>query len=129
MFISNFANAPKWGLWDEGKGEKISQGPVGVGATFQWWEKLLGKKMVYNLQITEWEPNKKLAFWIPKLASGEPGTLVVTLEPVEGKTRMIIDVGFELTGYRKLIRPAFGWAIRREGWALKIKSILEARAL
>ncbi len=126
-FISDFTNAPKWGLWDEGKGEQTSEGPVGVGTTFQWWEKYLGKRMVYDLQITEWEPNKKFTFWVPKLATGEPGIFVARLESMEGKTRLAMDVGFEASGLRKLIRSLFAYGVKREGWASKVKSTLEAQ--
>jgi uncharacterized protein YndB with AHSA1/START domain len=58
-FLTDFQNTPKW---DIGVLEtrQTSEGPAGLGTTFQNIGPFLGRKSVREYKVTEYEPNKKV---------------------------------------------------------------------
>ena len=116
--------------WQTGvmESEQTSEGPVGVGTTLRSVSTLLGKRLESTLEITEYEPNKKVGF---KTLSGTiPVEGSYTFESVEGGTKLELEGEGEVSGVFKLAEPLVARTAQRqwEGSFATLKDILEAGA-
>jgi len=129
-FVSDFNNAPKWNFVPEI--EQTSKGPLGLGTTFRHRTRLMGKQLVYEDRITEWEPNKKVTAYSERNFRKKPAYVQITLEPVDGKTQMTIVTAYAspngLSPWR-LLMPILAWTFKRQGLEGKVKRILESQAV
>jgi len=126
-FVSDFRNAPKWGFVKEV--EQTSEGPLGFGTTFRHGAKVMGKRLVYEDRIAEWEPNRKVTVWSDRNFRKKPAYVRIALEPVDRKTRMIIVTGYAApSGLWKLIMPILVWAFKRQRLEDNVRLILESQA-
>ena len=84
-YLTNFENNPKWQ-----KGMKsckfTSEGPVGVGTTYQQVAGFLGKTIVTKLEVIEYEPNRLVKF--VSRESTFPLRILRSVEPIEGGTHV-----------------------------------------
>jgi uncharacterized protein YndB with AHSA1/START domain len=127
QFISDFSNATKWELYSEG--EQTSPAPTGLGTTFRFGGKFMGKDLTYEGRISEWEPNKKFTFWSDKFIRKKPAYLQFTLEPVGNGTKMTtVYAAAALTGLWRLVKPILLWSFKRERLEGNVKRILESQA-
>jgi uncharacterized protein YndB with AHSA1/START domain len=123
-------NASSWPKWEQGllEAEQTSEGPIGVGTTFRGLNEFMGRKMEWTSEITEYEPNEKVA---QKMISGPvQGEQSLTFEPVEDRTRFTLVSEGETGGFFKVAEPIVNRMMKKqlEGNLAKLKQILEAGA-
>ena len=118
----------KWrSEWVETK--NMSEGSIGVGATFRLTGEFLGRRMPITYEVVEHEPNQSAAW---KTMSGPvPMKFQRTFERVDGSTRFTIKYEAEVSGLFKLAWPLFAGRVKRmhEGDLRKVKELMETRAL
>jgi uncharacterized membrane protein len=119
-----------WNQWDTQLAEvkKTSEGPVGVGTTWQEVRHFMGQRMESSNEITEYEPNRKLSF---KSTSGPfPVEGGYTFESVEGGTKFTVKGQAETGGFFKLADPIVRRAVKGqlETISANLKELLEAQA-
>ena len=123
-YVTDIENAPKWKsrLLEV---RRISKGPVGAGTREIHVGKFLGRIFETIVEITDYEPNRKVGFKTtsgPLSAKGE-----FTFESVEGGTRVTLVAGREPSGFLKLIGPIVAHIAQRqlETDLAKLKELLE----
>jgi uncharacterized protein YndB with AHSA1/START domain len=124
------ADVGNWPQWNTGmlEAEQTSEGPMGVGATCRGVNQLLGRRMEWVSEVTEYEPNRK---WGQKITSGPMSfEQSCTLEPVEGGTTLTLVGEGEMGGFFKLAEAMVNRSMQRqmEGNLANLKDILEAGA-
>lgn len=126
--VSNFEHNAKWS--SATIEDKItSPGPIGVGATAHLVSKFLGRRIENDAEITEFEPNRRVTM---RSTSGPfPFHGSLTLEPVEGGTRVNATFGLEPGGFFKLAEPIVTRMAKRqfESDLANLKDLMEAHAL
>jgi uncharacterized protein YndB with AHSA1/START domain len=123
-----------WADWrsDVLEAEQMSEGPVGVGTTLRLVMQWMGRRDETTLEVTEYEPNRKLKYWGTSGAGSAEHTY--TFEPVEGGTRLTFVAEAEIGGSVKrlygLAEPILMRMAKRhmEGSFANLKDILEAQA-
>lgn len=124
-FMVNAENDLQW-LAGTLESEQTSEGPVGVGTTSRSVSTFLGKRLESSDEITEYEPNKKVA------SKSTSGTIPIegsyTFESVEGGTKVVLRGQGDISGVFKLAEPLVARAAQRqfEGNFATLKDILEA---
>ena len=125
-FMSDPANFAQWQRGTE-SGGWASEGPVVVGSIGHVEGRLLGRKLVMDTEVTQWEPPTS---WGMKGSSG-PMRFEVTnqLEPKDGGTLLTQDFSGEVGGFFKmfegLARKQLKKQVEADGKALK--TLLEAK--
>jgi uncharacterized membrane protein len=119
-----------WPRWHSGmlEGRQTSEGPVGVGTTFQGVNQFLGQRMEWTSEVTEYEPNGKLA---QKLVAGPMSVEQrLTFETAEGGTRFTLMGEGETGGFFKLAEPLVNRRMQGQldGDLSKLKDILESQS-
>jgi uncharacterized protein YndB with AHSA1/START domain len=59
-FVTTIANFPRWTAAQEVR--ETSQGPVGIGTTFEQVTQFLGQRFESTAEVTEYEPNSTFTF-------------------------------------------------------------------
>jgi len=126
-FVTNPENDPQWrsGFLES---KQTSEGPKGVGTTEQGVVQLLGRRIEWTAEATEYEPNKKVK---DKVAAGPMSAeQSQTFEPVEGGTRFTLVLEGETGGFFRLAEPIVIRILQRdlEADVANLKDILEAEA-
>ena len=127
-FASNPENEPQWstGILES---KQTSAGAMGVGTTLQGVSHLLGRRIEWSSEVTEYERNRKIRY---KASLPPPLSLEQTLifEPVEGGTRVTIIAEGEAGGFFRLAEPIVVRMYERqmEASVANLKDILEAEA-
>src|SRR5687767_12827500 len=100
--ISNFENYPKW---PSGAHEvtKTSDGPIGVGTTWRGYRKSLGRRIDCEMEVTEFEPNRKRAWRSNSGPFRMRGT--TTFDGIEDGTRVNTTIEAEIGGFFNLAEP------------------------
>ncbi|MGH2356881.1 MAG: SRPBCC family protein [Candidatus Limnocylindria bacterium] len=126
--LSNLENNPKWSSAAL-EAKTISAGPIGVGTRARFVGKFLGRRIESESEITEFEPNRKLAF--QNMSGPFPFRGSLTVEAIEGETRVNADFEAEPGGFFKLAEPLFMSMGRRqfENDLANLKKLMEAHAL
>lgn len=126
-FVDNARNDLQWqsGVLES---EQTSEGPVRVGTTFRTVNTFLGKRLESTVEVTEYEPNKKIA--TKSLSGTIPIEGSYTFESVEGGTKVVLKGEGDVSGVFKLAEPLVVRAAQRqfEGNFATLKDILEAGA-
>jgi ligand-binding SRPBCC domain-containing protein len=97
-YVSDPCNLPRWG--SEKAVQVTSQGPVGLGTTFQRVSALLGMKLEDTMEITAYEANRQ--FTAKNISGPFPGEASFYVEPAEGGTRLTCTLQAEPGGFFKL---------------------------
>jgi len=123
-FSTDFRNNSKW---QDGVIEttQTPDGPTQVGTKVRDVRTFLGQKMDSTFEVTEFEPNKKVAF---KSTSGPIQFMFSqTFEPAGSGTKVSVHVEMEAKGFFKLAEGALGNNLKKtfEEQSAKLKSILE----
>ncbi|MEM7030219.1 MAG: SRPBCC family protein [Chloroflexota bacterium] len=125
-YITNFENNPKWQ-----KGMKsctfTSEGPVGVGTTYDQVASFFGKTIVTKFKVIEYEPNRMVKF--VSTESTFPLRILRAVEPIDGGTHVHAVIEGEPTGFFfKLLGPLLdrmvSSSINRD--YARLKTLLEA---
>ena len=126
-YVEDVGNWPQWNS-SMLEGEQTSTGPAGVGATSQGVSQLLGRRMEWTSEVTEYEPNRRMGL---KITSG-PMSIEqrLTFEPVEHGTRFTLVGEGEMGGFFKLADPIVNRAMQKqmEGNLANLKDLLETQA-
>jgi uncharacterized protein YndB with AHSA1/START domain len=126
--LSNPANDVRWSSAAL-EAELTSPGPVGVGTTSRSVSKILGRRIESKWEVTEFEPNRRLA---AQSHSGPfPVHATLTAEPIEGGTRVIETYHAEPAGFFKLAEPLMLRMGKRQLQSDldNLKDLMEANAL
>jgi uncharacterized membrane protein len=128
-FLTDFQNTPKW---DIGVLEtrQTSEGPGGLGTTFQNIGPFLGRKSVREYRVTEYEPNKKVTVKLITPARFiQQAEVSYTFEPVENGTKLTFTGGIEFGDLFKLIQPILLQRAKRDGQGDldNLKHLIEAQ--
>jgi uncharacterized membrane protein len=127
-FLSNFENNPRWQSTSV-EAKKISDGPVGVGTTYQAVTSMLGRRINSEQEITEYEPNRLVS---RKSTAGPfPFEIHVGFEQAEGGTRINASIDGEPRGFFKLAEPLLERALKRQfdSDLANLKDMMEAGAI
>lgn len=126
-FITNFENNPKWqnGM----KSCKFtSEGPVGVGTTYDQVASFLGRTIETKFEVIEFEPNRMVKF--VSRESTFPLQILRSVEPIDGGTHVhaIIEgdpngIVFKLLG--PLLDRMMASSINKD--YARLKALLEAQ--
>jgi uncharacterized protein YndB with AHSA1/START domain len=114
--------------WQSGAVEARWQGEKAPGAHIREVRKFLGRRMESELEVTEYEPDRRFAL---KVLSGPvPFSVQHTLEPNDSGTRLTFVGEGEPGGFFKLAEPIVGRTAERQfkGDFETLKDVLEARA-
>jgi uncharacterized protein YndB with AHSA1/START domain len=126
-FVTDPEKMTKW-MAELVEVKQTSQGPVGVGATFNAVAKPLGRRAESTQKVVEYEPNRKFAI---KSTSGPVESKDnYTFESVADGTRIARVAEAEMSGFFKLAEPLFVRMMRRQfdtNFA-NLKDLLEAQA-
>ena len=100
-------DASSWPKWHPVmlEAEQTSPGQVAVGTTFQGINRMMGRRMAWTAQATEYEPNRK---WGKDITSG---SIVLEehliFDPIEGGTKFTIiydvRVGGSLKAFSRMV--------------------------
>ena len=126
-FVNNPENDP---LWQSSMMEsaQTSEGSMGVGTTLRGVAQLVGQRMEWTAEVTEWEPNRKVTYEV----SGGPlsAEQSLTFEAVEAGTKFTLVLEGETGGFFKLAEPIVTRMLQRdtETDLANLKDILEAEA-
>jgi uncharacterized protein YndB with AHSA1/START domain len=114
--------------WQSGAVEARWEGEKAPGAHVTEVRKFLGRRMESELEVTEYEPDRRFAL---KVLSGPvPFSVEHTLEPRDGGTRLTFVGEGEPGGFFKLAEPIVARTAERQfkGDFETLKDVLEARA-
>lgn len=124
-FLTDFDNQSQWvSGFVEIRGQ--TEGPLRPGYTYTDVRQLLGQRLETTVEITEYVPNQKRAF---KTTGGPiPAEATLTLDSVEGGTRVEYLIEAETSGVFKLTDPVLGRIIQRqvETDFINLKDLLES---
>lgn len=125
-----YFNDPQKGpQWQGGLVEtkQLTPGPVGVGTKFQDTRNFLGQKLVTTYEITQFEPNKKVAF----KSSGGPVAYVGTFafEAAGSGTKVTVNFDLQPGGFFKLAEGMVASSAQKQNDAdlAKMKQLLESQ--
>ena len=110
-FVSNFEHYPQW---ESNFAEVTCLTPdrIGVGTRYQCALKMPGQRVVSLIEITEYTPNRSIAFRGDQPAQAKPvGRLMV--EAVENGTKVTLIPQPEFGGLFKLLEPLMAGFIKR----------------
>ncbi|HJZ47938.1 MAG TPA: SRPBCC family protein [Roseiflexaceae bacterium] len=127
-FVSNFANHPQWEA-NFLEGKRLTPDPVGVGTRYQCVLKVPGQRVVSNIEITDYEPNRSIAFRGDQPAQAKPVGRM-TFEAVENGTKVTLIPRPEFGGIFTLLEPLMAGYIRRSNaeHLRTLKTLLERQA-
>lgn len=121
-YVSDVGNEPQW-ISEVMEVRKTSDGPMGVGATYENIVQFLGREIVDPHQVVRYEPNRKFAF---KSNSGQisfEGTH--TFEATsDGATRFTFAATGETGTLFKLAEPIVNRMINRQ-WETNVANLKE----
>lgn len=126
--VSNPESSPKWSSASL-ESTKTSAGPIGVGTTTRAVSKLLGRRIESEMEVIEFEPNRRFA---TRSTSGPfPIQATVTFEGVSGGTRISALIEAEPGGFFKVAEPLLVNIARRQFQSDfdNLKELMEANAL
>jgi uncharacterized protein YndB with AHSA1/START domain len=111
--LTDVSQSAKWSR-NAIKTELITPGPPGVGSRRRALHKgPFGGTMENVMEVTELEPNRKVALELIRAPWGGPGRTWYTFTPADGGTRVDWTWEMEGAGIWKLIIPAFVPVFRR----------------
>ena len=123
-------DAKSWTKWQSTFPEagQTSQGPVGVGTTFEGKIRMMGLTMKWTAKAIEYDPNKKFGKNI--VCGPITNEQRNSYDPIAGGTKFTIVYNMKVGGLMKLFSPMIVSSTRK---ALKkalsnLKAILEAQA-
>lgn len=124
-FVADAENNPRWqqGMrscrW-------TSEGPIGVGATYEQHASFLGRAMESTFEVAAFEPGRSIT--ITTTASTFPITVTRTVEPLGDTTsRVRAEVRGDASGIFRLASPLMRWMVQRSVRAdyRRLKALLE----
>src|SRR5436190_9141578 len=110
-YVADMTNNPAW----EGNflsAERTTEGPIGIGTVFTCELKVPGRRVTSRIELTGFEPGRRIAFRGDQPASARPvGS--ITFEPAGGGTRVTTLPRPELGGVFRVMEPLMAGYVRR----------------
>lgn len=125
-FLANPENETQWQA-DLIEAKQTSTGPIVVGATGRDVRKFMSRETVTIWQVTEFEPNQKMAF---KVTAGPmPFQGAYIFKAVDGGTRLVYKVTAVTSGVSRLFDPLVSRFVKSQGekQMAALKTALEAK--
>ena len=124
-FVMNLENDPKWQNSIESV-KKISDGPIGVGSTWRYETKFLGRKAETEIQLTKYDPPNGAG--VKALNGPVPFENNYKFESQGDSTQMTFSGQAEISGFFKLAEGLAGKQLEKqmENDAAALKKLLEA---
>ncbi len=124
-YVADANSWPKWQL-SMLEARQTSPGEMGVGATFEGVNKVMGRRMAWTSKVTEYQRNKE---WREAIKSGS--TLLgehLTFDTAERGTKVTQVYDMKAGGFLRLFAPMMASSMRKEmkNNLGNLKSILEA---
>lgn len=124
-YLSNFENNPKWqsGMVSA---RFTSPGPLGVGSTYSQEARFLGRPVISEFEVIEYEPGRKVK--ITSTSGTFPITVTRFVEPDgAGGSRVSAVVEGDASRVYRLAQPILRRMVQRsvQGDYGRIKSVLE----
>ena len=105
--------------------EKLTDGPTRIGTRFKCVDRWPGREVTFEMEITEYEDNKRLgASWSKPMK----GQWTSSLTPSEGGTRLDFKMEVRLPFPMRLLAPVMKRYARKQNrlFMLELKSQLES---
>jgi uncharacterized membrane protein len=123
-------DAASWPEWEEGllEAEQTCEGPVGTGTAFRGTNQMMGQKIEWTSEITQYETNKQVGH---KIISGPMSIQqTLTFEAADGGTRFSLEAEGETGGFFKVAEPLVNRMMKKqlEANLARLKDTLEAQA-
>lgn len=123
-FLTDFANDAKW-QGDLVRSEKTSPGPMAVGSTGLYVQKVMGKEIKNDVTVTVYEPPERFGM---KTTSGPVQFEInASLEEMGGGTHLTMNLNGEPGGFFKLAEGLLKGELEKslDRDFAKLKGILE----
>ena len=124
-YLADMSNNPEWQ-----KGMKscrwTSDGPIGVGSTYDQVATMMGREIRSSFEVTEFEPGRLIR--IVTTESSFPIGVTRTVDPVGDEARVSAIVRGDSSGFFKLAEPVMRRMVKRsvDGDYARLKSLLES---
>ncbi len=104
-YLANFENTAEW---DPGvaKATKTSDGPVGLGSTFDLVANFRGRQIPVTYEVTVYEPDSRVV--LVGRNKQFTGTDDIGVSPDGDGTRVSWNADFQMEGFAKLFQPFLG---------------------
>ena len=124
-FITNFENNPQWQAGMQSC-KFTSDGPVGVGTTYEQTARFLGKSIITSFEVVEFEQGRMVKF--VSRESTFPLRILRSVRPIDGGTHVHAVIEGEPGGLMALLGPLLNVLVSRsikKDYA-RLKNLLEA---
>lgn len=124
-FVTDLSNDPKWQSSIESV-KQVSDGPIGVGSTWRYVTKFLGRKNETEIQMTSYDPPRQSRV---KAVSGPiPFENTHTFQEQDGGTLLTFTGQAEIGGFFKMAEGLAGKQLEKqmEADAAALKKLLDA---
>jgi len=114
-YLTDFENTPKWdiGVLET---KQTSEGPAGLGTTFQNSGPFLGRTAVREYEVIEYVPNKKVKVkLITSTRSIHRAEVCNTFESAQTETMLTFVGQIEFGGLFKLFQPILYQRAKKDG--------------
>ncbi len=127
-FLSNMKNNMKRRTSQQ-EVKKLSEGPIGIGTTYRMVNHVLGRQLVTEAEVIEYEPDRK--FTTRDQSETFPVTGRRIFEAVEEGTRVTLILQADPSGVFKIAAPVFASIAKRsiESDAANLKDLMGAGVL
>ena len=99
--------------------KQTSDGPMGVGSTFDEIRQAPGRKVATTWEVTQYEPNSRV--WWKTIAGPIPMEGGTTFESTDDGTRVTFNLEARPSGFYGLLQPILGRVVRKQ-----VKSDMES---
>jgi uncharacterized membrane protein len=126
--ITDPVKSAQWQSFSE-SAEWTSSSPAGIGSTWKTVGKFMGRSIDTEMQVTGWEPPRKVSF---KSINGPyPMEVTNTLDAQDGGTLITISGQADIGGFFKLAEGLVGKQIEKQIDAdnEKLKLLMESKQL
>jgi uncharacterized protein YndB with AHSA1/START domain len=110
-FVTDLSKLPKW-ITEVLELRQTSTGPLGVGATCEFREKMRNTTMTISSRVTEYELNRRLSF--EHISGPAKGSIITfSMDTIGGKTKFTNTNDMKFSGFYKLFGSFFTPTLRR----------------
>jgi len=124
-FVTNLNNDSKWQSGIESV-ERTSDGPIGVGSTWGYKLKFMGREIEADIELTSYDPPKQAS--VKSIGGPVPFENTYTFESKDGGTQMTLNGQAEIGGFFKMAEGLVGKQMEKQMDAdgAALKKLLEA---
>jgi len=127
QYVAGFENYPKWNH-SILECKRVSEGPTSVGSIFDSKMVYMGQKYSTPLEITEYEPGKRITFYVGKFGFFRWFRGIFNFEQIDDSTRVTVAADTDFIAPFKpmlIIMPILGKSSWRKHLG-KLKKFMES---